>query len=358
MSSKGGFQFFREEAYAIVRGQGAPTTKTGRKSRGVNRSAAKASASEVIGEAVRAEGDHPHVQAPQPPRVLHGIGADELVVYWTQIEDQARQQQATMADGKKRRQRSDTPILIGAIATWPGPADDNDPEYVKWRELAVAFMKRRYGDRILSIIEHTDEQHGHLHCLVADNGKPVKPLMAGHRAQLEAEAAGKTKKEAAQAYADAGRALQDEFYADVAMRAGLTRQGPGKRHLRRAPWNAEQAQARAVALALARKEEQERELEARAAEIRAQQARAAAEKQQLREAMVELERHRSALAKREKEIGMLVAAMTPDQEAAASRRYEEAKRAEKKSLRSNDGSADQEKSSTAPTGPLKRPTAR
>lgn len=356
MSSDGGFQFFREEAYAIVRGQGRPTTKTGRPSRGVNRSAVKASASEVIGEAVRAEGDHPHVSKPQPPRVLHWIAADELADYWTQVEDLAKQQKVAMADGKQRRQRSDTPILIGAIATYPGRANDDDAEYVRWRELAVAFMKRRYGERILSIIEHVDEKHGHLHCLVADKGRPVKALMAGHGAQLEAESAGKSKKEAAQAYADASRALQDAFYDEVGMPAGLTRQGPGKRHLPRAAWNAERAQARSVARALARKEAEERELDARAAEIRAQQARNAAEKKQLREAVLALESERRALAKREREVEQLVAAMTPEQEAAAAERYEKARKAEPKpAVEPLVHNADPV---PAPAGRFKRPTTR
>lgn len=354
-TTTGGYQFVREECYAIVRGQAAPATGTGRAQKGgvAKRGAGKRSARDIIGEAVRNEGDHPHVEHPAPPRVLHGMAADELLLHWAQIEELARGITTTTKAGVVKRQRADVPILIGVVCSYPGKPDDTDPLYVRWRELSTAWLRERYGDRILSIVEHVDEAHGHIHCLVADRGRPVKPLMAGHGAQLAAEVAGKPKKEASLAYKAAARALQDDFYAKVGIEAGLTRIGPQPRSLPKPAWHAERQQARAIAEALLRKDQEEAELEAKLVEIRAQQARTVAARTQLREVALALEGQRQALASREKELDQLLAAMTPAQQDEAARRFDEVKRAAEKQHE-----APLVRNAPAPSGPPKGPRAR
>lgn len=323
MATDGGFQFFREEGYALVRGQGRPSTGTGKQARG-EREAGRRSARDIIGEAIRAEGDHPHVAAPRPPRVLHGVPADELLTWYEQLEDLARRQvvDAVSKLGKpiKRRQRSDTPVLIGAIASYPGPADDADPGYVAWRDKVMAFARRRYGDRIVSVIEHTDEPHGHIHILVADAGRSIKPLMAGHGAQLAALAAGMTKKEAAAAYKSATRALQDDFYAAVSIEVGLTRLGPGGRSLPRPAWQREKASARAIAHAIAKAKEDEAAAIA-AAEAAAEQRRKLVDAQVAVQAQAAVvERARRALLQDQRRVQQLVEALTPAEQERAARR--------------------------------------
>jgi hypothetical protein len=353
-TSPGGYQFVREECYAIVRGQAAPATGAGRAQKGgvAKRGAGKRAARDIIGEAVRNAGDHPHVEQPAPPRVLHGMAADEMLLHWAQVEELARGITTTTKAGVVKRQRTDVPILIGTVCSYPGPPDDNDPLYVRWRALTTAWLRERYGDRILTIVEHVDEPHGHIHCLVADRGRPVKGLMAGHGAQLAAEAEGKPKKEAALAYKAAARALQDDFYAQVGIEAGLTRIGPQPRSLPKPAWHAERQQARAIAEALLRKDQEEAELEAKLVEIRAQQARTVADRQKLVAAAQALEAQRRELAGRQKELDRLLEAMTPAQQEEAARRYDAAKRAEEKQP------APLMRNESAPAGPQKAPRPR
>jgi hypothetical protein len=146
--------------------------------------------------------------------------------------------------------------------------------------------------------------------------------MAGHGAQLAAEAEGKPKKEAALAYKAAARALQDDFYAQVGIEAGLTRIGPQPRSLPKPAWHAERQQARAIAEALLRKDQEE------------------------------VEAQRRELAGRQKELDRLLEAMTPAQQEEAARRYDAAKRAEEKQP------APLMRNESAPAGPQKAPRPR
>ena len=267
-----GFQFLRQECYASVRSQAAPT-----KSGGKRPGSGKRSARDIVAEAIRAPEAAPHVPHPQPPRVLHGMEADELPIWCEQLEVVARDQTVPMRDGKARRQRSDTPILMGMVASYPGPADEGDPAYVRWRDLTAAWSLERYGDAVVSILEHTDEPHGHVHVLVASRGRSVKPLHAGYTASQAALDAGGTRKEQGIAYAAGCRALQDDYHAQVAIPCGLARIGPRRRRLSRPEWVAEQAANEAAAQAIEKARAETAEIEALWVEVRAAQAQVQAD---------------------------------------------------------------------------------
>ena len=64
---------------------------------------------------------------------------------------------------------------MGVVASYPGPPDEGDPNYVRWKALNVAYFCEKFGPNVASIVEHLDEKHGHLHVLVAAGGKSVKP---------------------------------------------------------------------------------------------------------------------------------------------------------------------------------------
>ena len=269
-----GFQFLRQECYASVRSQAAPT-KSGDKRPG----AGKRSARDVVAEAVRASGAAPHVEQPQPPRVLHGLGAEELPLWCEQLEAVARDQTVAMRDGKARRQRSDTPILMGMVASYPGSADEGDPEYVRWRDLTATWALERYGEAVVSILEHTDEAHGHVHVLVASKGRSVKPLHAGHAASQAVQDAGGTRKEQGIAYAAGCRALQDAYHEQVAVACGLARVGPRRRRLSRSEWQAEQVANEAAARAIEKARVETAAVDALWVEVRAAQAQVQADRQ-------------------------------------------------------------------------------
>jgi hypothetical protein len=228
-----GFQFIREECYARVRSQGAP----GHASKG-GRLPGKRSAREVIAEAVRSDGAAPHVARPLPPRSLFGLDADELPLWMGQIESLAGEIKVKTKGGE-RRQRSDTPILLGVVASYPARADEGNAMYVSWREKTIEFLKARYGTSLICVLEHSDEAFGHLHAVVTNKGMSVKGLHAGHSALQESLRKGEPKKAQSEAYKNGARRLQDDYFGAVGMECGLARIGPRKRRKTRAEWHAE-----------------------------------------------------------------------------------------------------------------------
>ena len=95
----------------------------------------KLSAAQVVGEAARLAGCAPHVSEPVTPRTLYGLGADELEQWCADLVATAGQQVE-----KGRKQRKDTAILMGVVASYPGPPDEGDPNYVRWKALNVAYF--------------------------------------------------------------------------------------------------------------------------------------------------------------------------------------------------------------------------
>ena len=52
----------------------------------------------------------------------------------------------------------------------------------------------------MSIVEHLDEKHGHLHVLVSAGGRSVKPLHPGYAASVPLRQAGATQAAQSDAY--------------------------------------------------------------------------------------------------------------------------------------------------------------
>lgn len=274
-----GFQFIREECYAKQRGQGAPTGVVG-KARDTG--SGKLAARDVIAEAIRAPDAAPHVRSPAPARCLYGIEPDELATWWSQIEAMSDDIRVTTKAGVVKKQRSDVPILMGVVASYPGKADDDDELYDAWRRETLAFFMSRYGSSLASVLEHTDEPHGHLHAFVSDKGKPVKRFHAGYSAAMESANAGQPKKTQSIAYQEGARALQNSFYDLVASRVGQARIGPKKRRLTRRAWHAEQAANEAMARAQSRAEKVIADAEAKRVSVQSEASAVFRERQELK----------------------------------------------------------------------------
>ncbi len=243
----------------------------------------------ICAEAARAPDAAPHVAAPLPPKVLHGV--DPMAALLMHDEHVARSKQALRGTGD--RIRKDTHTLACCVASYPDftrPAPEGQPSrptihdpdrratYERWRADAIQFMlteAERYGRRVLSIVEHTDEDHPHLHSIeIAAN--PRADCKAAHPGLIAKTAAEKAspqdKKAATRAFKMAMSGFQDDYFRAVGIKHGQARTGPKRRRLSRAAWNAEQREAASAADRLNRlAAEQE------AASIA--QAQAAAEKQ-------------------------------------------------------------------------------
>jgi len=235
------FQFLHETGYALTKGQ-----KKSKKVmvKGVQKSKKygfkKACISDVIGEAAREDckGNtyFRHVSHPKPPMSLYGLPPEELRDWCTELEKKASfiKVDVKKADGTtyKRQQRTSAVIMIGMIASYPGPHDMQDPMYVKWMKFVTAWAMQRFEKNLVSVLAHTDEPHGHIHILVQNGDQPggsVRNLMAGWRQVGEARKNGVKGKGITAVYKNACKDMQDNFHACVGSKCGLQRISPTPR---------------------------------------------------------------------------------------------------------------------------------
>jgi len=202
------------------------------------------SARDVIAEALRLPDHCRHVTDPVAPIAHHGVQPQDLLDALKKLEEKS---EAVMVDTSrgKRRQRSDTLILIGLVASFPLPPSERERDEVQvWIKRTIAWLLQKFGkDHVMSILEHVDENNIHLHVYVHNNGHSVKPLMVGHRERLSAIDADLPAAEVRAAYRDAMIRFQDEYFSDVCESLGLARKSPAPRpRLSRTAYIAQQRQ--------------------------------------------------------------------------------------------------------------------
>lgn len=217
-------QFVREEIYAIAAVCRQKNVKTGRAN------PPKSTGRAVIGELIReAPQYYKHLTnqgiRPIPPRLLWGKAPQDLVEWYEGLVGTANTIKASAQRKRyERGRRSTVPILLSAVASYPAPPDDSDAGYQKWRLHVVAWAKRHYGHRLISVCEHLDEGYGHVHCLAAHpDAQPARSLHSGHSAVDKAKAAGTPEAELGRVYRAALVSYQDKFFDRVGRRCGLDR---------------------------------------------------------------------------------------------------------------------------------------
>jgi hypothetical protein len=225
---------------------------------------------EIVAEAGREAGHHPHIVDARPPVLVYGEPLAEVEAAAVQAASMAR-------DNCGRRLRKDAPILLAGVTSFPVCADNMNPDdraaYAGWEQDAIGWLCRTYGPRLKAVIRHEDEGHGtkpaylHLHFLVIPDlvaGDRIEAVHPGRAAVAAARASGvRDRRELNRRFCVAMRGLQDRFHEGVGMAHGLTRRGPGRRRLSRADWLAEQ-QAAARTAAVMRKNDR---AEARLAQV-------------------------------------------------------------------------------------------
>ena len=201
------YQFIRVESYAR-------SVKSG------------ATASDIAKEAERHPDHVAHIIkagfTPQPPTYVYGCTQSQAV-------ERAEHWAAQAKDKTGRRLRSDAPVILSGVISYPRDGE----EWFSFKRAAVRWLKQHYGDNLVTIVEHQDEKHPHLHFYVVNpDGGNVKDLHPGFRAAKGAQ----TPKEQRLAYNTAMRAFQDRFWEHVAGPSGLARLGPGRQRMSRAQW--------------------------------------------------------------------------------------------------------------------------
>lgn len=171
--------------------------------------------------------------------------------------------EVALKNGRKARRgiRKDRHTLMTAVSSHPLPTDlvNSKPEarveYERWRDHNLAWLKRRFGDKLVSVIEHWGEKHPHMHAYVLPlddrtcSARQLNPAWQAKEETVEAaRAEGHDNKAALKlgnaAYRAKARDLQDHYYEHVSLACGLTRTGPKRERLSRQQWKARKDQAR------------------------------------------------------------------------------------------------------------------
>jgi hypothetical protein len=220
------FQFNRLGKYGVAPRKGA---------------AAWSNIAGVTAEAARVPSASNHVKERFEPLILFGVGPLAAGTLALQRATSAR-------DAIGRKLRKDGCALLAGVVSYPAErkaldAIDRDA-YGLWCQDVLAFLKRHFGDHLISVVEHTDDRFLHLHYFVvptldARNRLNVNQLHPGCRAKAAAEAAGAGKKAGDTAYRAAMREWLDDFHREVSAFHRHDRYGPKRAHLSRRRWQME-----------------------------------------------------------------------------------------------------------------------
>lgn len=171
----------------------------------------------IVGEANRIPGNHPHVKEPLPPVLLHGKSLDDL-------EQTCESWAASMTDAKGRKLRKDALCLVAGVVSAPAEIGDG---WQAFRDASVEWLKKKYGDQLQTVIEHTDEDQPHIHFYVVPKPGARFDTIHDGRAAADAIPSKGTKASREIAYSAAMTRFQDDFGVGVASRYGMDRVGPG-----------------------------------------------------------------------------------------------------------------------------------
>lgn len=169
----------------------------------------------VCNEANRVKTFCKHVPAPKPPILLYGADLTEVERL---TEDYYKNTKAKLKNGKTRALRADSDALLAGVVSVPKDFADWD----KYKLDTVNFLKAKYGHKLKSVVEHTDEPNPHLHFyVVQDPGLDFVLVHDGKRAVLESGE--KDKKKQMGIYKKAMSKFNDDFYNAVSKKYDLTR---------------------------------------------------------------------------------------------------------------------------------------
>jgi hypothetical protein len=178
----------------------------------------------IVGEANREPGNHPHVKDPLPPVLLHGKPLELL-------ESTCETWASSMTDAKGRKLRKDALCLVAGVVSAPAEIGEG---WQAFRDDSVAWLRKKYGDQLQTVVEHVDEDQPHLHFYVTP--APGQRFDTIHEGRAASDAIKGTKVKASKeiAYNAAMTRFQDDFGAAVAQCHGMDRLGPGAPRVSRA----------------------------------------------------------------------------------------------------------------------------
>jgi len=206
----------------------------------------RASLFDIHKELMRTPGGHEHINDPKPPVILYGAHPDTVIEQAVALASQALAIQIN------------SPVLLAGVMTWPVPREevekdeDERRKYLAWREDAVAWSGRLWGDQLQCVVEHVDEPYLHLHFWVLPSLRPDRRLCIsdvdfGRRAAKAVKDAGGSGREQKAASSQAMSEFQNNYWRDVGSKHGLARLGPKRLRFTRQEWNDRKAENQKLA---------------------------------------------------------------------------------------------------------------
>ena len=195
------------------------------------------SAQDIADEAERKPSACHHVKAPIAPTLLFGVMPSQAVK-----RAHAWAEQAKDVRGSKLRQ--DGLCIVAGVISAPEEFEHWDA----YKKACIENLSELHGDRLLSVIEHTDEAYPHMHFyIVPRDGETMDDIHVGLKARNAVKYAKKPTGEQNLAYNAAMQQFQTDHYEQVAKGFGLLRDGPKREHLSRPEWKAQKAAAKLTA---------------------------------------------------------------------------------------------------------------
>lgn len=194
---------------------------------------------QVANEAVRAPGHCDHIKLPMPPNIVFGVSplvAAKVAEAWS------RRQTATFFHKPShavisRKFRRDKPCAVVGVISVP-PEWTSGEMWTNFCQASMAWLGSKYGlERLLSVVEHTDEHCLHLHFWAVPRvDETFSTIHQGVKA-VEDVGSNATRGVREAAYKKAMSSLQDEFHERVGKFFGLERLSVGRHRYTRAQWH-------------------------------------------------------------------------------------------------------------------------
>ncbi|ECT8281322.1 plasmid recombination protein [Escherichia coli] len=184
------------------------------------------SVSQIISEAKRDNGFCSHVEKPEEPIILYGKSLDEVEKLAMEYHSKTK---IIDKNGKEKKLRSDANVLLAGVISLNR---ENMEIWEDYKNDSIAYLKNKYGKKLISVIEHTDEEHPHIHFYcIQDIGKKFDLIHDGKKALFENR--DKKKHDQNIAYLNAMREMQERFWKVVSANYGLSKDGPKRQRLSR-----------------------------------------------------------------------------------------------------------------------------
>jgi hypothetical protein len=128
-------------------------------------------------------------------------------------------------------------VLLAGTASFPRELETKDPaRYATWKAATLKYLEDGFGANLVCVVEHQDEDHPHLHFYAIADAEPnAKTLHRGYVAASVHPALSQGSKDA---YKDAMRDFQSDYYEKVGHACGLLRDGPKRKRQPREEYKA------------------------------------------------------------------------------------------------------------------------